>query len=94
MYGLLSRPISRFFFKLAVDGSSLVPALKISNKHLDPVNQCLVPIVRKNVVFKINGSKMKTAVSLSLEGGGKMGSGGGLTQLFMLRILKHPIGRC
>jgi len=54
----------------------------------------LYPLCGKNVVFKINGSKMKTAVSLSLEAGGKMGSGGGLTQLFMLRTLKHPIGRC
>jgi hypothetical protein len=31
-----------FFFNLAVEGSSFLPALK----HLDPFNQCLVPIVR------------------------------------------------
>jgi hypothetical protein len=36
---------------------------------------------------------MKTAVSLSLEVGGKMGSGRGLTQLLRLRTLKHPIGK-
>jgi len=35
----------------------------------------LYALCGKNVVFKINGSEMKTAVSLSLEVGGKMGSG-------------------
>jgi hypothetical protein len=48
----------------------------------------------KNLVFKINGSEMKTAYSLSLEVGGKIGSGRGLTQILRLRTLKHPIGRC
>jgi hypothetical protein len=38
----------------------------------------LYPLCSKNEVFKINGSKMKTAVSLSLEVAGKMGSGRGV----------------
>jgi hypothetical protein len=48
MYGLLSEPISRIFFNLAVDGSSFLLALK----HLDPFNQCLVPIVRQKLSFQ------------------------------------------
>lgn len=71
----MSWSVSRNIFKLAVDGSSLFPALRIFSIHLDPVNQCLVVLCGKNVVFKINDSEMKTAVSHSLEVGGKMGSG-------------------